>query len=99
METELFNKTILAIPFDVYKSFNYVSNSIDTDDDIWRIYYRKSKKSQYMIRVQQWHSIIEISIEGYVVNLKFAPKYLIKIITKIANYFSILGFPIKVWGL
>ena len=39
-------KTISAIPFDVYKSFNYVTNQIDTYRNIWRIYYRKSKKSQ-----------------------------------------------------
>lgn len=99
METELF-KTILAIPFDVYKSFNYVSNQIDTYHNIWRIYYRKSKKSQYVITVQQWNSInIEISLEGYVVRIEYAPKYLIKIVSKIANYFSILGFPTTVWGL
>lgn len=95
-----FARTILNMPYDIYKSFNYVTNSIDAYHNIWRIYYRKSKKSQYIIRVQQWNSVtIEISAEGYVVNLKYAPKYLVKIVNKIANYFSILGFPIKVWGL
>lgn len=99
METE-FARTILNMPDDVYKSFNYVTNHIDAYHNVWRIYYRKSKKSQYIIRVQQWASVnIEISVEGYVVDLKYAPKYLIKIINKIANYFSILGFPTKVWGL
>lgn len=99
VETEL-ARIILNIPYDVYKSFNYVTNHIDANRNIWKIYYRKSKKSQYMIRVQQWDSInIEINVEGYVVDLKYAPKYLIKIVNKIANYFSILGFPTKVWGL
>ena len=99
VETE-FARTILNMPYDIYKSFNYVTNHIDAYHNIWRIYYRKSKKSQYIIRVQQWNSVtIEISAEGYVVNLKYAPKYLVKIVNKIANYFSILGFPTKVWGL
>lgn len=99
METE-FARTILNMPYDVYKSFNYVTNHIDAYHNIWRIYYRKSKKSQYIIRVQQWDSInIEIYLEGYCVRLEYAPKYLIKIVNKITNYFSILGFPIKVWGL
>lgn len=97
VETE-FARTILNMPYDVYKSFNYVTNHIDAYHNIWKIYYRKSKKSQYIIRVQQWDSV-NIEIEGYVENIKYAPKYLIKIITKIANYFSILGFPTKVWGL
>lgn len=95
-----FARTILNMPYDVYKSFNYVTNHIDVYHNVWKIYYRKSKKSQYIIRVQQWDSVnIEISVEGNVVNLKYAPKYLIKIVNKIANYFSILGFPTKVWGL
>ena len=95
-----FARTILNMPYDVYKSFNYMTNHIDAYRNIWKIYYRKSKKSQYIIEVQQWNSVnIEISIEGYVVNLKYAPKYLIKIVIRIANYFSILGFPTKVWGL
>ena len=99
VETEL-ARTILNMPYDVYKSFNYVTDHIDACHDAWRIYYRKSKKSQYIIKVQQWNSInIEIYLEGYVVDLKYAPKYLIKIVNKIANYFSILGFPTKVWGL
>lgn len=98
VETE-FARTILNMPYDVYKSFNYMTNHIDAYRNIWKIYYRKSKKSQYIIGVQQWNSVIEIRIEGYVVNLKYAPKYLIKIITRIASYFSILGFPTKVWGL
>jgi hypothetical protein len=99
METE-FAKIILNMPYDVYKSFNYVTNHIDAYHNIWKIYYRKSKKSQYIIEVHQWDSInIEINIKGYIVNIKYAPKYLIKIVTRIANYFSILGFPIKVWGL
>lgn len=96
----VFARTILNMPYDVYKSFNYVTNHIDACHNIWKIYYRKSKKSQYMIRVQLWDSVnIEISVEEYVVNIKYAPKYLIKIVNKIANYFSILGFPTKVWGL
>ena len=99
VETE-FARTILNMPYDVYKSFNYVTNHIDAYRNIWKIYYRKSKNSQYIIGVQQWDSInIEINVEGYVVDLKYAPKYLIKIINKIANYFSILGFSTKVWGL
>lgn len=99
VETE-FARTILNMPYDVYKSFNYMTNHIDAYRNIWKIYYRKSKRSQYIITVQQWASVnIEISVEGYVVDLKYAPKYLIKIVNKIANYFSILGFPIKVWGL
>lgn len=99
VETE-FARTILNMPYDVYKSFNYVTNHIDAYHNVWKIYYRKSKKSQYIIRVQHWASVnIEISVEGYVVDLKYAPKYLIKIVNKIANYFSILGFPTKVWGL
>lgn len=99
METE-FARTILNMPYDVYKSFNYRTNHIDAYHNVWKIYYRKSKKSLYIIRVQQWASVnIEISVEGYVVDIKYAPKYLVKIVNKIANYFSILGFPTKVWGL
>lgn len=99
MEIELV-RIILDMPYEIYKSFNYVTNKFDSSYDLWSIYYRKSKKSQYIIRVQQWASVnIEISIEGYVVDLKYAPKYLIKIVNKIANYFSILGFSTKVWGL
>lgn len=99
VETE-FARTILNMPYDVYKSFNYMTNHIDAYRNIWKIYYRKSKKSQYIITVQQWASVnIEINVEGYVVDLKYAPKYLIKIVNKIANYFSIFGFPTKIWGL
>ena len=99
VETRL-TRIILNMPDDVYKSFNYVTNHIDAYRNIWRIYYRKSKKSQYVITVQQWNNInIEISLEGYVVRIEYAPKYLIKIVNKIANYFSILGFPTTVWGL
>ena len=46
METELI-KTISSIPFDMYKSRYYVSNSIDAYRNLWEIYYRKSKKSKY----------------------------------------------------
>ena len=59
METELI-KTISSIPFDMYKSRYYVSNSIDAYRNLWEIYYRKSKKSKYVIRVQKWNNVVSI---------------------------------------
>ena len=103
VETEL-ARTILNMPYDVYKSFNYVTNHIDAYRNIWRIYYRKSKKSQYIVRVQSWndnsiHVVIDVDIDAYPLRIEHTPKYLVKIITRIANYLSILGFPTKVYGL
>lgn len=103
MEIELV-RAILDMPYDVYKSFNYVTNQIDTYRNTWRIYYRRSKKSQYIVRVQSWndnsiHIAIDINIDAYPLRIEHTPKYLIRIITKIASYLSILGFPTKVYGL
>ena len=101
METELI-KTISSIPFDMYKSRYYVSNSIDAYRNLWEIYYRKSKKSKYVIRVQKWNNVvieIDVDTDFYPLRIEHTPKYLIKIITRIANYLSILGFPTKVYGL
>lgn len=104
METEL-TKIILTIPFDIYKSRYYVSNSIDTYRNIWSIYYkRRSKKSQYIVRVQKLNDnsipvVIDVDIDAYPLRIEHAPKYLIKIITRIASYLSILGFPTRVYGL
>lgn len=101
METELI-KTISSIPFDMYKSRYYVSNSIDAYRNLWEIYYRKSKKSKYVIRVQKWNNVvieIDVDTDTYPLRIEHTPKYLIKIITRIANYLSILGFPTKVYGL
>lgn len=101
MEIEL-ARTILNMPYDVYKSFNYVTNKLDSSISAWWIYYRKSKKSQYIVRVIQWGDkeiAIDISANSYPLRIEHAPKYLIKIVTRIANYLSILGFPAKVYGL
>lgn len=99
MEPELI-KTILAMPYNVYKSFNYVSNHLDSSHDIWWIYYRRSKKSKYIVRIQKWEDIrISIDVDGYPLRIEHAPKYLVKIVTKIASYLSILGFSTKVYGL
>lgn len=101
MEIEL-AKTILNIPYDVYKSFNYVTNELDSSNSIWWIYYRKSKKYKYIVRVIEWGDkeiAIDISANNYPLRIEHAPKYLIKIVTRIANYLSILGFPTKVYGL
>lgn len=96
MEVELI-RAILNIPYDVYKSWNYESNSIDTYSNTWQIYYKKSKKSQYIVRVQSWNDNtihITIDVDYYPLRAEYAPKYLIKIITRISNYLSILGFTI-----
>lgn len=101
METELL-RTILAIPYDIYKSFNYVTNSIDSYRNMWKIYYRRSKKSKYVIRVQQYNDnsiVIDIDVDSYPLRMEHAPKYLVKIVTKIDSYLSILGFSTKVYGL
>lgn len=103
MEVELI-RAILNMPYDVYKSWNYVSNSIDTYRNTWWIYYKKSKKSQYIVRVQSWndnsiHVVIDVDIDAYPLRIEHTPKYLVKIITRIASYLSILGFPTKVYGL
>lgn len=101
MEIEL-ARTILNIPYDVYKSFNYVTNELDSSNSVWWIYYRKSKKSRYTIRVMNWKDediIIDIGVNSYPLRIEYAPKYLIKIVTKLASYLSILGFPTRVYGL
>lgn len=103
MDIELF-RTILNMLYEIYKSFNYVTNQIDTYRNIWRIYYRRSKKSQYIVRVQSWndnsiHVVIDVDIDAYPLRIEHTPKYLVKIITRIASYLSILGFPTKVYGL
>ena len=96
MEIELV-RTILAMPYNVYKSSNYVSNSLDTSHDIWFIKYRRSKKSEYVIRVHDWEGIhIALCKDGYPLRIDYAPKYLVKIVNKLANYLSILGFPVKI---
>lgn len=101
MEIEL-ARTILNMPYDVYKSFNYVTNHIDVSNSVWWIYYRKSKKHKYIVRVIEWRDkeiAIDISANSYPLRIEHAPKYLIKIVTRIASYLSILGFPTKVYGL
>ena len=101
METEL-ARTILNMPYDVYKSFNYVSNELDSSNSVWWIYYRKSKKHKYIVRVIEWGNkeiAIDINANNYPLRIEHAPKYLIRIVTKIASYLSILGFPVKVYGL
>lgn len=101
MEIELV-RTILNMPYDIYKSFNYVKNELDSSNSVWWIYYRKTKKSKYIVRVMNWKDegiIIDISADNYPLRIEHAPKYLIRIITKIASYLSILGFPTKVYGL
>lgn len=99
MEIELV-RIILDMPYEIYKSFNYVTNKFDSSYDLWSIYYRKSKKYDYIIRVQEWDSIeIGVFVGGYPLRIEFAPKYLVKIIARIASYLSVLGFPTKVYGL
>lgn len=101
MEIELV-RTILNMPYDVYKSFNYVTNKLDSSISAWCIYYRKSKKSKYLVRVIQWKDkgiCIDIGVDAYPLRIEHAPKYLIRIVTKLASYLSILGFPTKVYGL
>lgn len=101
MEIELF-RAILNMPYDVYKSPYYISNNIESACNVWWIFYRKSKKSKYIVRVVKWKDeniIIDISVDSYPLRTEYAPKYLIKIITRIASYLSILGFPTKVYGL
>ena len=101
MEIELV-RAIMDMPYRIYKSFNYVTNQLDSSHDVWWIYYRKSKKSKYVIKVQNWGDIriiIFVDEDGYSLHITSAPKYLVKIVTRIASYLNVLGFPAKVSGL
>lgn len=99
---ENFIETIKTLPNHLYKNRYFLKSELDEFYSTLILDYKSKSYNIYNIHIVDWTEPTEKNIRIYIcinddcISLIEAPKLIQEIINNLANYFNILGFPVRI---